>query len=283
MRFGCCMGLATFLVPSTSRGILLKSLTFQEKLAKIPVIMEALEKNGFEFVEAEVSLLSPEGNQEEFTLFKEKISPFYIKPEVFSAFIPPELKIVGPSVDRKRLERYLESSISKVAEVGGKVIIWGSGTSRSFPTHYPPEIAYKQIEEFLFWAAEFARKNGITLAIEHMNKRESNTINSLREALALREKVNREEIQVMLDFDHLMAENEDFSSIEKCQGKIIHIHVSDRGRRCPGDGDYPFIYLFKILKKIRFQERISLECSFQEIEKQSKQGLTLLRKIWEQA
>ena len=105
----------------------------------------------------------------------------------------------------------------------------------------------------------------------------------LEEALVLREKVNLEEVQVMLDFDHLMVEEEEFSSIEACQRRIIHVHISDRDRRCPGDGNYPFDSLFKTLKKIDYQGRISLECNFQKIENESKRGLAFVKEIWEKA
>jgi D-psicose/D-tagatose/L-ribulose 3-epimerase len=277
------MGLATFLAPSTSKGFLIESLPLQDRLERIPSMMDAFEKNGFDFVEAEVALLSPEGNPQDFETFKKKVRPFSIKPEVFSAFIPPDLKVVGPQVDETRLKRYLEVSISRVAEVGGKVIIWGSGSSRTYPKNYLLENAYKQIEGFLHLASGFARENGIYLAIEHMNKGASNTINSLKEALVLREKVNLEEIQVMLDFDHLMLEEEEFSSIEACQERVIHVHISDRDRRCPGDGDYPFDSLFKTLKRIDYQGRISLECNFQQIENESKRGLSFVKRIWEKA
>jgi sugar phosphate isomerase/epimerase len=275
------MGLATFLIPSTSRGLLLKSLSLKEKLERIPSIMDTLKKNGFDFVEAEVSLLSPEGNSEDFKAFKEKMSSFSIKPEVFSAFIPPDLKVVGPQVERGRLKRYLAQSISKTAEIGGKVIIWGSGSSRNYPEGFSREEAYKQIEEFLYCAADFAKENEIHLGIEHMNRGESNTINSLKEAFTLAKKVNRKEVQLMLDFEHFMLGKEEISTIESHKGRILHVHLSDRDRKCPGDGDYPFSSLFKTLKKMDYPERISLECNFQEFGKESKRGLDFIKTLWE--
>lgn len=281
MRFGCCLGLATFLMPSTPREVLLKPLSHKEKLEILPSMMVALEKNGFDFAEAEVSLLSPEGMPEDFKAFKEKMRPFSIKPEVFSAFIPPDLKVVGPYVDKVRLKRYLAQSISKTAEIGGKVIIWGSGSSRCYPEGFPRKEAYKQIEEFLHCAADFARENEIYLAIEHMTKNDTNTINSLKEAFSLANKVNRKEIQLMLDFDHFMIEKEEIAILEEIGGDIIHVHISDRHRKCPGDGDYPFHSLFKTLKKIDYQERISLECNFQELERESKKGLDYIKSLWE--
>jgi len=281
MKFGCCMGLATFVIPSTSRGFQLKSLSLREKLGKIPAVMEALEKNGFDFVEAEVSLVAPEGALEDFKSFKKRMSSYSIKPEVFSAFVPPDLKVVGPGVEKERLKRYLALSFYRAREVGGEVIIWGSGSSRSYPVHYPQAEASKQIEEFLNWAADLARESGIHLAIEPMNKGESNMINSLQEALTFVNKMNRQEIKVMVDFYHMMMEKEKLTIVESCKGKIIHVHLSDKDRRCPGDGDYPFYDLFKMMKNIDYQSRISLECNFQDFARESKRGLEFVKGIWE--
>jgi sugar phosphate isomerase/epimerase len=275
------MGLATF-VPSTIRGGLrVESSSFQKKLSRVPHLMEVLEKNGFDFVEAETSLLSPEGDPEDFKLFKEKMNSFTIKPEVFSAFIPPDLKVVGPAVDEKRLKRYLAVSMHRVADVGGEMIIWGSGSSRSYPKDYSREDASQQVEAFLQWAADLAEADEIRLAIEPMNKRESNMINSLKEGMDLVNRINRQEIRVMLDYYHFMMEERELSNIEACRGKIIHVHISDSDRTCPGDGHYSFNALFNLLKKIDYRDRISFECNFRKYEIESKRALTLARDIWE--
>jgi sugar phosphate isomerase/epimerase len=282
MRFGCCLGLATFLTPTTPREFLLKTLSHKQKLEILPSMMAALERNGFDFAEAEVSLLLPEGVPEDFKAFEEKMRPFSIKPEVFSAFIPPDLKVVGPHVDKVRLKRYLEQSISKTAEAGGKVIIWGSGSSRTYPANFSREEAYMQIEEFLNCAADFARENRIYMAIEHMTRNDTNTINSLKEAFALANKISRKEIKLMLDFDHFMTEKEEIGILEEIGRDIVHVHISDRQRKCPGDGDYPFHSLFNMLKRIGYQESISLECNFQDFERESKRGLDYIKSSWEE-
>lgn len=282
ISFGCCMGLATFVPLSNGKSSHLQTaLSWEEKLDIVPSIMEALERNGFDFVEAEVALLSPEGSLQNFKTFKKKIQSFSIKPEVFSAFIPPDLKVVGPHVDKMRMKRYLGESIPRVAEVGGKVIIWGSGASRTYPENYPFKNAYKQIEDFIHLAVDYAREYQVCLAIEHMNRWESNTINSLKEAIILAEKVDMPEVQVMVDYYHLMMEEEELSGIYLSRGKVIHVHLSDSDRKRPGGGTFPFIPFIKSLKQIKYGGRISLECNFQEFETESKRGLEFVRDIWE--
>ena len=283
MKFGCCMGLETFIMLSPKVNSSMKNLSFKEKLERISFIMSILEENGFDYVEAEVTMLFPEEKPNYFKTFVKKMQAFSIKPEVFSAFIPPWLKVVGPKVNMLRLKNYLEKSIYRVSEAGGKVIIWGSGTSRSYPENYPTEYANKQINDFLYMAADYALKYDISLAVEPMNKEESNTINSLKEAINIEESINKKEVKIMVDFYHFTLEKEDFSSIKIAGDKVIHVHISDSERRYPGIGNFQFTPFIKSLKSINYNKRISLECNFRNFEKESKKGLKFIKKAWEQA
>jgi len=245
--------------------------------------MTILEENGFDYVEAEVGMLFLEEKPNYFKNFVKKMQAFSIKPEVFSAFIPPQLKVVGPKVNMLRLKNYLKESIYRVSEVGGKITIWGSGTSRSYPKDYYTEYVNKQIKDFLYIAADYARECNISLAIEPMNKEESNTINSLKEAINIEESINKKEVKIMVDFYHFTIEKEDFSSIKIAGNKIIHVHISDSERRYPGIGNFQFTPFIKSLKSINYNKRISLECNFRNFKKESKKGLKFINKIWKQA
>ena len=283
MKFGCCMGLETFVISSTKFSSSMKNLSFKEKLEKISFIMTILEENGFDYVEAEVGMLFLEEKPNYFKNIVKKMQAFSIKPEVFSAFIPPRLKVVGPKVNMLRLKNYLRESIYRVSEVGGKIIIWGSGISRSYPEDYSTEYVNKQIKDFLYIATDYARECDISLAIEPMNKEESNTINSLKEAINIEESINKKEVKIMVDFYHFTIEKEDFSSIKIAGDKIIHVHISDSERRYPGIGNFQFTPFIKSLKSINYNKRISLECNFRNFEKESKKGLKFIKKIWKQA
>ena len=162
MKFGCCLGLTTFmpqkkLSPPVSAGSLFVNLV---------QMLETLEQNGFDYVEAEVGLVAPLEHEGTYATFKKALRTCSLKPEVFSAFIPRTLAVVGPDVDQSAIQKYLQVSTSRVAESGGEIIIWGSGASRSYPEDFPREKAYAQIVEFLQKAAEFCRMNGILVAID---------------------------------------------------------------------------------------------------------------------
>jgi len=275
MRFGCCVGTSFLPQQEVSSGVSEGSLVDGLRSRR-----EILERNGFDYVEAEVGLVAPLKDGGNRRACHELLKVFPLKAEVFSAFVPPGLAVVGPRVNRSAIRRFLELSTSRVADAGGQIIIWGSGKSRSRPADFPEDDASRQIEEFLQQAADFARANGILIAIEPLNREESNTINRLGEALRFVDKVNREEVKVMADLFHLMQEREPFTILEDASQHLVHVHVSDNRRLCPGKADYPLPAFIQTLKKTGYDRRISMECVFRDFARETREGLDLLRALW---
>src|SRR5512138_3644871 len=50
-----------------------------------------------------------------------------LRPESFNSLIPPELRLVGPHVDRAALRVYLRRTFARMAQLGGQVAVLGSG------------------------------------------------------------------------------------------------------------------------------------------------------------
>jgi D-psicose/D-tagatose/L-ribulose 3-epimerase len=151
MRFGACVGLDR---------------------------VSVLEKYGYDFFELGVSSLLPETLDSEFIPVREKAKSFRIKPEAYNVFIKGELKLTGEEVDFDRVIRYVETAVRRAAALGGKIIVFGSGTARRVPDGFPKEKAYEQLKKFLNMVADNAGKHRITIAIEPLNREETNILNS---------------------------------------------------------------------------------------------------------
>jgi sugar phosphate isomerase/epimerase len=276
MRFGCCLGLATFL-PEQKEARLLSEDSIEETISSR---FRILERNGFDYVEAEVALLMDEENGTGFSKFKKAVSGSSLTTEVFSGFVPSYLRIVGSNVQQTKIRQFLSTAIGRVAEVGGEIIIWGSGASRTYPAGFLKSDAYKQIESFLKTSAEIARKYGLQIAIEHMNRRESNTINTVEEALEVAKRLDKPEIKLMVDFFHLMEEHENLSVVRETSQYLVHVHISDSSRSCPGTGRYPIRNMLRSLKEAGYDDRVSLECVYTDFARETADGLKLLKSTW---
>src|SRR5690606_6399534 len=97
-----------------------------------------------------------------------------------------------------------------------------SGGARSYPENLSKEKAVEQIVEFLKIVAPYAEKNGITIVIEPLNKKESNIINSVAEGADFVQKINHPSIQLLADFYHMDEDNESLAEIVKYKKYIKH-------------------------------------------------------------
>ncbi|GAJ02352.1 unnamed protein product, partial [marine sediment metagenome] len=170
-----------------------------EGLRKKVELQPILQKAGYDYIELKVGDVLPEESEEKFAEVKEKIKKFSLRPEVFNCFIPGEIKVVGDKIDSSRLKNYLEVSISRVAELSGKIIVFGSGGARKVPENFSFEKAYQQLVDFLNLAADIARNKGIVIAIEPLFKPASNIINLVKEGLQLAKEFDRKEVRLLAD------------------------------------------------------------------------------------
>ena len=233
---------------------------------------------GFDFIECRVTALLPEEGDEAVApiLAQHQASPIPIS--AFNIFIPRELKIVGPEVDSARLARYVERGLARVHAVGGEIVVFGSGVARAIPDNFPVDEAHKQTVAFLHQVANAAAKHNVTVVIEPLNRKESNTINSVPEAVALAQKVNHPNIQALADFYHMDEEGEPLTHILEHNAWIKHIHVADTERRAPGSGAYPYAEFADILRAAGYNGRVSIECRWHDFATEARPAQEFLRR-----
>ena len=141
---------------------------------------------------------------------------------------------------RSRLDNYLATATERASELNGEIIVFGSGGARHVPDGFSRKRAHDQILEFLETAANYAREHGLVIAIEPLNRSETNVINSIAEAVQFADELRRPEVQVLVDFYHQMLEGEGFDEIVHAGERIAHVHVADTDRLYPGSGKYDY-------------------------------------------
>ena len=110
------------------------------------------------------------------------------------------------------------AATERATELDGEIIVFGSGGARHVPEGFSRKRAHDQILEFLEAAANYARRHGLVIAIEPLNRSETNMINSIAEAVQFADELMQPEIQVLVDFYHQMLEAEAFDEIVPCRG-----------------------------------------------------------------
>lgn len=214
---------------------------------------------GYDYLEFSLQSIA-DLNEETFYEIVKECEKSPLKIEVFNGFIR-KYKVVGYEVDYEILKKYLNQAITRAYLLGGKVIVFGSGRARNVPVGFPRERAKAQITEFLIMAGEIAQKYDIDIAIENLNKKECNIINTVEEELEYVEKCNMSNIGALADFYHMRLEDESFEILRKVGHNLCHSHIANsHGRVYPiAENEDNYKAFFNMLKEIGYNKRISIE------------------------
>ena len=123
-------------------------------------------------------------------------------------------------------------------------------------------ISNEQSDQWLIEALrECATENrSVKLAIEPINRYETDIINTVESGLNFIEKVDMENVGLLLDTFHMNIEEPSMTqSIVSAKDHLFHFHIADSNRWYPGAGHINFAELFYTLKKIDYRGFVSAE------------------------
>jgi D-psicose/D-tagatose/L-ribulose 3-epimerase len=90
-------------------------------------------------------------------------------------------------------------------------------------------------------AADEAKKHGISMAIECINRYENSFINTVSQGLSLLRQIGRDNMGLHLDTYHMNIEELSIPlAIAEAGKKIKRIHLSENNRGYPGNGALPW-------------------------------------------
>jgi len=235
---------------------------------------------GFAFIEPTVRSLH---SGKDFVVIQASHAAAGLPTPTFNVFVPGDLKITGLTVDLAKLQAYVAESLRRVKSVGGSLVVFGSGGARNIPDGFSRDAAWQQLIDFLQMVADECDKSGVTIAIEPLNRKESNVINSVAEGVALAKAVDRSAIRVLADLYHMEEDGEPTDTVVENAVWLTHVHVADSGRLSPGTGAYPYAAFFGYLKSMGYSGHIAVECKWQDFEEEAIPAVAYLRKMWDEA
>lgn len=108
--------------------------------------------------------------------------------------------------------------------------------------------------------AERAARSGMRLALEPVNRYESNLVNTATQALQLIDEIGADNLFVHLDSYHMNIEEGDpAAAIERCGARLGYVHVDESHRGYLGTGTINFGALFSALAKVGYAGPITFE------------------------
>jgi len=222
--------------------------------------LAAAKAAGFDYVELPVRDIA-RMSDEEFGRAVDAQEYVGLPTPVANNFLPADLKIAGPAVDKARQNGYLEKSLGRMSRLAVRIVVLGSGDARRVPDGFPQAEAHAQLVEFGRRAAAAARRHGIVIAVEPLRKQETNIIHTAAEGLAWVKAVDHPNFQLMVDFYHLASEKEDPGILLTAKEHIRHFHMANpKGRVFPLDAsEYDYAGFFANLRRMGFRGGMSVE------------------------
>lgn len=109
-------------------------------------------------------------------------------------------------------------------------------------------------------AASYAEEQGVTLAVEPINRYETFLVRNVDEGLRFVREVDSPAVKLHLDAFHMHIEERDpAEAIRKAGDLLVNMHISDSNRETVGRGHTDFQAMMRALKEIEYQGALVLE------------------------
>lgn len=133
----------------------------------------------------------------------------------------------------------------------------------------PPEqkkIEWERAVTNLYKVSELAAARGLAIALEPLNRFESDLINTAEDVMRLVKDINHPAAKVLLDGFHMAIEERNLEEAITLVGdRLIHVQVSENYRGTPGTGQTPWDSFRQGLMNINYKGVISIESFTPEI------------------
>jgi sugar phosphate isomerase/epimerase len=161
---------------------------------------------------------------------------------------------------REETARYLVALTDFCADLGGKVMVFGSPAQRRIPEGIEREVALDRYVDSLRPALDRAYQAGIVICIEPLPEPEANFILTLEEAAEIIQYLDHPAARTILDVKSASAEAVPIADlVQKYAPLIAHVHANDASRRGPGFGDTDFRPILSALQRSGYDGYVSVE------------------------
>ncbi|MGQ9607759.1 MAG: sugar phosphate isomerase/epimerase family protein [bacterium] len=174
---------------------------------------------------------------------------------------PKGLHISHPDAEIRRKTRdYLHELIDFCADIGGKIIVFGSPQNRNVVKPFTPEQTWNAAKETFAECCPHAAERDVIICIEPLASYMTDYINLPEEALKLVEEINHPNFKMILDTYSMNYEKVDMErAIENNAKYLAHFHINDDNKKWPGSGSIDYTPVAKALRKIGYNGYVSVE------------------------
>ena len=128
-------------------------------------------------------------------------------------------------------------------------------------------------------AADHAGRNGVQLALEPLNRYETDLVNTVEQGLEVCAEVGADSLGLLLDTYHMNIEEKSLGDAIRVAGdRVFHFHACENDRGTPGTGHIPWAEVFAALRDIAYAGPVVIE-SFTPQVREIARAVSLWREL----
>lgn len=156
---------------------------------------------------------------------------------------------------------YLCKVIDITADMEAETVIVGSGgTTRSFDEGVDRTEGVLRMADVIHRAGDYAAGKNVVLAMEAINRYETNFLNTMQEATEFAQLVDHPHVRTMADTYHINIEESNPVETVRTYGYALqNLHLADSNRHAPGTGHIDFKAIADALLETGFDKYCSFE------------------------
>ena len=237
---------------------------------------------GFDYIELPVRKLA-EMDEAEFRHCRETVLNAGLPALRGNVLFPGTMMLLDGSLTQAMLCDYLKTAFSRAQAMGIQLVVFGSGGSRRRPDGMAYGTAFRKLTEVTRAIGEAADAYGVTVAVEPLNRKETNMMNALAEGACLVAAVQHPRIVLLADYYHVTADGEPVADIQRLGG-VAHVHLATAGdRRIPLEPTEGYRQLFAALKATDYAGTVSIEGRCDDLPKEGPKCVDMLKTLWDEA
>jgi sugar phosphate isomerase/epimerase len=265
MKLGCCLNMLGSSAEPIGRSYI-----------------EAVHRAGYDYVELPLAQVM-ELDRQEFDGLLAQLGESGICCRACNNFFPASVRLTGEDVCPEKVKDYIKKAVERAFRLGAGVIVFGSSGAKNVPEGFDHRRAWEQISDVLRWADACTGAAGIRIAIEPLNRKESNIILSLTEGEELRRMAGVPSVRLLVDYYHFSMEKEEMGTLLRWMPQIAHVHFAEpEGRSFPELEKEDYAVFFGTLRDGGYDGLVSVEAYAREPERALRRAVFLKKYLLRQ-
>ncbi len=176
--------------------------------------------------------------------------------------LPGGLNTISSDAEvRRKTREHLQSCIKIVAQMGGSIMAGPLYAPVGFlPGHRRTNDEWRYAVEGFGELGPVLKENGVTIALEPLNRYETYFLNTAEDAAKLCKEINHPQVGILFDTYHANIEEKSVpEAIAQAAPYLRHFHSCENDRGTPGTGHIDWPAVFKAIQAAHYDGWLTIE------------------------